>query len=115
MDAYETLLSPLWWATVLLATLLIDAACRWLARRHRNSPEQRAQRSAGTPRPLRFGPWVIGLTVLGNIALLGGLAAANLRTPRPAGPIGLSCVVCALVSVILAFSLHSADRGRGDR
>ena len=114
MDEYDALLSPLWWASVLLVGILINAGCSWLVRRRaRNGPE-RPSGDQEAPRHLRLGPWVLGLTVLANIAMFVTLAAANLRVPRLAGPVGICFLLCCLVSLTLAVALHGASRSTKD-
>jgi len=114
MDEYHALLSPLWWASVLVATIVINTGCSWLVRRRaRNGPE-RLSGDQEAPRHLRLGPRVLGLTVLANISMFATLAAANLRVPRLAGPVGICFLLCCLVSLTLAVALHSASRRTRD-
>ncbi len=106
MEIYLTLLSPLWWGTVVLCSALFATVTTWLARRR---PLQTRQGDPGDrARRLRLGTWVAGLLVLANIAMFGTLAAANLRVPSIAGPVGLAFLLCCLVSLVLAVSLHAA-------
>jgi hypothetical protein len=56
---------------------------------------------------------VVALLVLANLAMLGTLSAANLRTPRLAGPVGLVFVLCCMVSLVLAVLVHNAAKRHG--
>ena len=112
MDLDHTLLSPLWWASVLVCTIALTAACRWLARRL--ATQTARPRDTPSTTRLRLGSRVIGLLVLANLTMLGGLAAANLPTPRLAGPIGLAFVLCCLVSLVLAVLTHTATMSDDD-
>ena len=108
MDLYLSLLSPAWWAGVLVCTILLSAFCSWLAQRggRRVGPTTNADTTA---RRLRQASWVVGLLVLANLAMLGTLAAANLHTPRITGPVGLAFILCCLVSLTLAVLMFRAN------
>jgi hypothetical protein len=102
MDLRLSLLSPIWWASVLLCTILLSTTTSWLAqRRARRGGADATVPGLGVHR-LRCASWVVGLLVLANLSMLGTLAAANLHTPHLMGPVGLSFCLCCLVSLVLA-------------
>ncbi|MFH1462797.1 MAG: hypothetical protein ABIO70_00215 [Pseudomonadota bacterium] len=107
MDLSLSLLSPAWWATVLVCTILLTALSSLLARR-RADP---TRAPPPTARRLRLATWTVTLLVLANLAMLGTLLAVNLPSPRLAGPVGLSFLLCCLVSLVLAVLVHGMVRG----
>jgi hypothetical protein len=110
MDLYLSLLSPVWWATVLVCTVALTAATSWLARgaARRSGPAQAAR--SISHRRMRLAAWTVVLLVLANLSMLCTMVAANLRTPNLAGPVGLAFVLCCLVSLVLAVIVHGAAR-----
>ena len=112
MELYLSLFSPVWWAGVLVCTILLSAVSSWLARRSDKHADLSPQDTTTTAHRLRRAAWVVGLLVLANLAMLGTLAAANLRTPRIAGPVGLALVLCCLISLVLAVLVHGATGPR---
>ncbi len=110
MEIYLSLLSPVWWAGVLVCTILLSAGSAGHARRVTKRPGDRRLASPVTVRRARCAAWSAALLVLANLTMLGALAAANLRTPRLAGPVGLTFVLCCLVSLVLAVLVHSTTR-----
>jgi hypothetical protein len=88
MDLYLSLLSPVWWATVLVCTVALTAATSWLARgaARRSGPAQAAR--SISHRRMRLAAWTVVLLVLANLSMLCTMVAANLRTPNLAGPVG---------------------------
>ena len=86
MDLYHSLLSPVWWASVLLCTILLTTVTSWLARRSARRGNETTPNHHTKARRLRLATWAVALLVLANLAMLGSLAAANLRTPRLVGP-----------------------------
>ena len=109
MDLYLSLLSPVWWASVLLCSIALCATGSWVARRgigRAGSEPAATSGLEGAKRRVRFGAFVVGLLVLANLAMLGTLAIANLRVPRLVGPVGLALVLCCLVSLVLALLVY---------
>ncbi len=107
MELYLTLLSPVWWCTVVLCSGAFAVFAAWLSRRRpRGSAADQIELRA---RQLRLGTRVVALLVLANIAVFGTLAAANLRVPSLVGPVGMACLLCCLVSLALAVSLYGAS------
>ena len=114
MDLHHSLASPVWWSSVLLCTILLTTASSWLARRSAQLGNKPAPNNHTKARRLRLAAWAVALLVLANLAMLGSLAAANLRTPRLAGPVGLAFLLCCLISLVLAVLIHAAMGGPGD-
>ena len=109
MELYLSLLSPVWWASVLLCSIASCATGSWVARRgtERTGSEPATTTGLdGAMRRVRFGAFVVVLLVLANLAMLGTLSIANLRVPRLAGPVGLALVLCCLVSLVLALLVY---------
>ena len=106
MDLRLSLLSPVWWASVLVCTILLTATTSWLARRRARRSCADATAPGLSVHRLRCASWVVGLLALTNLAMLGTPTAANLRTPRLMGPVGLSFCLCCLVSLVLAVLVH---------
>jgi hypothetical protein len=110
VDLYDTLLSPLWWAAVLGCSTALTILSRWVVPRLSRGRRRPAPPSSGrSRRRLRAATLVVALLVLANLAMLGTLTAANLHTPRLAGPVGLAFILCCLVSLTLAVLMFGAD------
>ena len=111
MDLHDTLLSPLWWAAVLVCSTALTSLIRWVVPRFSPGNRTPAPASQGrSHRRLHTATFVVALLVLANLAMLGTLAAANLHTPRITGPVGLAFILCCLVSLTLAVLVFGADK-----
>lgn len=112
-----SLASPVWWVSVLLASLLIGSlspllldrlARRRLSEQVERAPAASAHQLTSLLAELRLRLWVCTLLCVANLAMLVVLAVANLRVPQLAGPVGLAFVVLCLSTLTLAWQVHRA-------
>ena len=120
MELYASLLSPVWWASVLVSAVLLGVLSsmflRWQARnRERIAPGNGAESTHCQRTVLRYRLWVVNLLVLANVGMLAGLSAANLRAPVLYGPVGLAFILLCLVSLALSVLVYLASRNGAPR
>ena len=108
MELYRiSLLSPFWWISVLLGSVLLGSvtptvAGRLSGFRRASAAKDPVEENLRLRRVLRLRLWAVDLLVLANLGMIVGLSAVNLRTPALCGPVSLAFVLLCLVSLTLA-------------
>ncbi len=111
MELYLTVLSPVWWISVVLVTVLTGLLSSWVLGRVK--PRGGGSSPDGLQKELRLRLWMATLLCVANIAMLVALLAGNWRAPALAGPIGLAFVILCLLTLTLAWHAHrAAERAR---
>jgi len=106
LELYLTVLSPVWWGSVVIVSVLIgQLSSRVLGRMdvRRGGPSP-----GGLLKVLRLRLWMATLLCIANVAMLVVLLVGNWHAPTLAGPIGLAFVLLCLFTLTLAWHTHSA-------
>ena len=110
MELWLDLCSPIWWASLVLATAGLWFGSKFVLRKV--GPPGGDPPPGALVRSLRLRGWVLTLLCIANLAMLGVLSLGSLRTPQWAGPIGLALLVLCMSTVALAWATHAAaERG----
>ena len=120
MELYASLLSPVWWSSVLLCSAMFGVLSSLIHRHqaHHRAPAKPiddAESNRRMGKALRLRLWVVNLLVAANVGMLAGLSAVNLRTPALYGPVSLAFVLLCLVSLTLSVSVYMASVRLGSK
>jgi len=106
VELHITLVSPLWWLTVLVASVAIAWTSNRLLCRGPVNVADSERALLLLARATRLRGWMAVCLCGANLAMLVVLGVANLRIPSLVGPVGLVFLLLCVSTLLLPWHLH---------